>query len=279
MEPENHGSSITPEGAIEDLFVFGIPLVPRSRAANWQRVLDNLQATLQSILQQKDQNFHCLIAVEDPIPLPEVKNPKVTLVTIEEVQRLNFGRDNYELANKDAALKRAILRTHANELGATYFMGTDADDLISNRVVAFTRSQKPEYGAAITRGYVMDSQTGKCLPVPGKHVRVTGFDTYCGTSIIMNLKFNAAKGSGSLAQLWDTGHNLVRAAAIENSTPLLELNVPLGIYMLNSGENISKLESNAPRLRLFEKHIVENINRYGSPLAKAQLMEFGLWSG
>ena len=266
------------ENVIEELFVFAIPLVPRSRAASWQRVLDNLQATLQSILNQRDQNFHCLLAVEDPIPLPETANPNVSLVHIDESQRLNFARDNYSRANEDAGRKRSFLRSRAIEMGAKYIMFADADDLVSNRLVELTRAQKPEYGAAITNGFVMDSQTGKCLLEPSRFVRVKSFDTYCGTSIIMNLKYNMPDGSNPLAKIWELGHNQVRDAAIENNTPLLDLHEPLGVYMLNSGENLSTLETNDAKFRSFGHHVVENINRFGSPMTKAQLMEFGLWS-
>ena len=43
--------------APDDLFVFAIPLVPRQRATDWQRILSNLRATLRSILNQTDPNF------------------------------------------------------------------------------------------------------------------------------------------------------------------------------------------------------------------------------
>ena len=41
----------------EDLFAFCIPLIAREKSKNWQMVLDNLQATLQSMLKQSDRNF------------------------------------------------------------------------------------------------------------------------------------------------------------------------------------------------------------------------------
>ena len=263
---------------VDDLFVFAIPLLPRSRAANWQRVLDNLQATLQSILNQRDQNFHCLLAAEDPIPLPEISSPKVTLANITAAQRKTFNRDDYHQANQDAGLKRAVLRWHATKMGATFFMCVDADDLVSNRIVEYTRDRKPQFGAALINGYVMDGQTGKCLAIPSEFVPVKSFDTYCGTSIISNLRCDPMVNSLALAKIWNYGHHLVRAAAFENNTPLLDLIEPLGIYILNNGENLSLLESNNQERRQFFQRTIENINLKGVPLTKAQLEEFGLWS-
>jgi hypothetical protein len=274
----NPSGALRPLAEIEDLFVFAVPLLPRSRAANWQRVLDNLQATLQSILNQQDRNFHCLLAVEDPIPLPEISNPKITLVNITESQRRTFQRDNHNQSNRDAGFKRAVLRWHAAKMGATYIMCVDADDLVSNRVVEYTRARQPKYGAALRNGYVMDGQTGKCLPAPSEFVPVRSFDTYCGTSIISNLRCDQPDSSSKLAKIWDYGHHFIRAEAFQNNTPLLDLLEPLGIYILNNGENLSMLESNKSEQRSFVQRVVENINRHGSALSKAQLKEFGLWS-
>jgi hypothetical protein len=269
---------MTSANQFENLFAFAIPLLPKSRAANWNRVLDNLQATLQSILNQKDQNFICLLAVEDPIPLPEVSNPKVTLVNITAAQRKSFQRDNYDQANQDSWCKKSIMMTVAERLETKYIMFMDADDLISNSIVEYTRNLKPRYGVALRNGLVMDSQTGKCLPTPSKFVPVEGFDTYCGSSIIFNLATCQNESTSRKSRLWQTGHNIVRATAIANDTPLHDCWESMGIYMLNHGDNISMLESNKPPHKSFAQQTIENINRHGSPLTKAQLIEFGLWS-
>jgi hypothetical protein len=275
---QNKDSLMTSQNVIEDLFVFAIPLLPRSRAANWQRVLDNLQATLQSILNQRDQNFYCLLAVEDPIPLPEISNPRITLVNLQESQRKSFHRDSYIQANQDAGFKRAVLRWHAAKMGATYCMCVDADDLVSNKIVEYIRARKPKHGAALRTGYIMDGQTGKYLPAPSEHIPISSFDSYCGTSIITNLRADDQASSDPLSKIWNEGHHLIRDAAIENKTPLLDLHEPLGVYILNNGENLSTLESNASAIRSFAQSLIDNIDRYGSAMPKAQLEEFGLWS-
>jgi hypothetical protein len=269
---------MTSQNVIEDLFVFAIPLLPRSRAANWQRVLDNLQATLQSILNQRDQNFHCLLAVEDPIPLPEISSPRITVVNINESQRMSFHRDNYVLANQDSGFKRSVLRGRAEKMGATFFMAVDADDLVSNKIVAYTRERKPKYGAALRNGYVMDGGTGTCLPAPSEFIPLNGFDTFCGTTIVFNM-LNVPSGDLTpLSCLWLEGHNLVRAAAIANNTPLDDFTEPLAVYIMNNGENISMHMSNDAHRRSFAERTIETIKRHGAPLTKAQLEEFGLWS-
>jgi hypothetical protein len=268
---------------LEDLFVFAIPLVPKRRSIDWSRVLDNLQATLQSILKQTDLNFHCLLAVEDPIPLSEVDSSHITVVTISEAERLDFARDNYNMSNNDAGMKRARLLDRALQLGATYIMFTDADDLVSTKLVGLIRESKPAFGAALRQGFVLDSQAGLCVPVPSRFVPVDGYDTYCGSSIVFTLRnhnFEITVGSSYQnwpLNFWSLGHGQVRQKLIENKTPLLDIDEPMGIYIVNSGENLSALSSNIEGYRSFLKSVISNIKTHGRPLSKAQIKEFGLW--
>jgi glycosyltransferase involved in cell wall biosynthesis len=267
-----------------DLFVFAVPLLPQRRARDWSRVLDNLQATLQSILNQTDRNFHCLLAVEDSIPLAEVDSPHITVVNISEAERLDFARDNYNMSNNDAGMKRARLLDRALQLGATYIMFTDADDLVSNKLVGLIRESKPAFGAALRQGFVLDGQAGLCVPVPSRFVPVNGYDTYCGSSIVFTLRnqnFEITVGSSYHnwpLSFWSLGHGQVRQKLIENKTPLLDINEPMGVYVINSGENLSALSSNTDGYRSFLNSVVTNIQTHGRPLSKAQLIEFGLWT-
>jgi Putative rhamnosyl transferase len=246
-------------------------------------VLDNLQATLQSILNQTDRNFHCLLAVEDPIPLAEIDNPHVTVISIAPEERLDFERDNYRMSNIDAGLKRMILLDHARKQGATYVMFTDADDLVSMDLVEFVRKAKPGFGAALRQGFVLDSQSGRCLPVPSNYVPVDGYDTYCGTSIVFTLRSSDLENSSvSTLENWplnffSLGHGSVRSLLIENNTPLLDINEPKGVYIINSGQNISIFSTNQDSFRSFLSSVIERIALHGRPLSKAQLKEFGLW--
>ena len=92
--------------ASHDLFVFGIPLIPKRRANNWQRVLDNLQATLQSILNQTDQNFLVMIATEDAIDLPEINHGRIKIAPVPPQFTSEFSLDERLNSERDAGGKR-----------------------------------------------------------------------------------------------------------------------------------------------------------------------------
>lgn len=257
----------------ESLFLFAIPLVPRRRARDWQRVLENLKATLQSILNQTDKRYMVLIATEDEIDLQEVTNNHVRLL---KVPKLNFEPVNYHNSHNDATSKRRLLSQEALRLRAAYLMLADADDLISKNIVAYVNRNPHPIGYAITRGMVFDYLTGKMLPCPSEMIQVDGFDTYCGTSLIYTLADNVRLPDNWPISIVELGHDKVRRTLREAGTPLLEIEEPLIVYVLNSGENMTMDPHDNNPYRAFAKYVSQAIATHGAPFSRAQLDEFGL---
>ena len=178
--------------APDRLFAFSIPLIPRHRAKNWQLVLDNLQATLQSMLNQFDRNFVILLASTDELDLPELSHRQVVRVALRENYASHLQGNSHRDQLSDAGIKRRYNLNAARELGVTYFMHADADDLISNRLVEHVRHERHPIGYAVSQGLILDSRVGKFLMHPGPYSQGPSFSNTCGTSIIYNLDF---KGS------------------------------------------------------------------------------------
>jgi glycosyltransferase involved in cell wall biosynthesis len=262
----------------EDVFVFAIPLVPKRRAKHWDTVIANLQATLQSILNQTDKNFHCFIAAEDPVFLKEIDSPHVTLIKVPDRNGLESANSDYAKSHRNIWHKRSIMTAAAIEIDAKYVMFTDADDLVSNRLVDYIRTIKPEFGAAIRYGFVFDPKNGKCLPVPSEHVPVKSFDGYCGTSIVLTSRQATEEQSNAFSALCTQPHHRIRETAAEYGMPLLDVLEMMAVYVLNTGENISVMPSNDEGRLKFARTVITNIENYGRPMSKAQLKEFGLWS-
>jgi len=259
------------------LFVFGIPLVPKHRSKNWPRVLENLQATLQSVLNQTNENFQVLIAAEDDIDLPEVRDDRVRVLRTIGPEAEQPG---YLMKNGDATNKRVLLCNHAKRLKAHHIFLVDADDLISKNVVEFVKCNPHPHGYAITRGLVFDCASGKLLPCPSNLINVDGFDTYCGSSLIYNLK----RSEGPPYDNWpipvvQLGHNKVRKAMLESGHPLLQIEVPLVAYVLNSGENITMQEATDNPYLAFADYVTNAISTHGRPMSRQELDEFGLLFG
>jgi hypothetical protein len=261
----------------EDVFVFAIPLVPKRRAKHWDTVIANLQATLQSILNQTDKNFHCFIAAEDPVFLKEIDSPYVTLIKVPNTEGLESATNDYAKSHLNIWRKRSIMTTAAIEINSKYLMFTDADDLVSNRLVEYIRTVKPEFGAAIRYGIVFDTKNGKCLPVPSEHVPVNSFDGYCGTSIVLTSRQATEEQSIAFTALCTHPHHTVRETAANYGMPLLDVLEMMAVYVLNTGENISTMSSNNEGRLKFARTVITNIENYGMPMTKAQLFEFGLW--
>jgi hypothetical protein len=259
------------------LFVFAVPLLPKRRARDWALVLDNLQATLRSMLNQFDPNFLVLLAVEDAMDLPELAHPKVRCVVVPLDKRLEFDREDYHACNKDAYLKRALLTDEARKLSARYIMYSDADDLVSNQLVKYVRDAAPQTGCVITRGLVMDHATGKVLPCPSQGVPVKRFDTYCGSCIVFDMAA-PRQDEGWPMSTFRLGHLNVRDAMISRGTPLLESEGPMAVYVINSGQNISVASGNNKAVLSFNETVAQNINTTGRAMTKAELVEFGLWA-
>lgn len=255
------------------LFLFGIPLVPRSRANNWNNVLENLGTTLRSILNQTNKEFHILIASEDEFDLPELSDKHVQLLKmpISGSKPVTFSI-NYQ----DAVVKRLAICQKAHELCASQLMLADADDLISKNLVEFVRRNPHPVGYAITRGFVLDCNTGKNLVCPSLMVNVKGFDTLCGTSLIYTLNQHKDLPENWPASVVKNGHNQVRRAMREAGTPMLEIHEPMVVYVRNSGENISMHESEDNPYLNFGSYLTSAIATHGAPFTKEQIHEFGL---
>ena len=259
---------------ISDLFVFAIPLIPKHRAKNWQRVLDNLQATLQSILNQTDQNFMVLLAAGDEIDLPETNHMRVAVLNLQGDAQTNHNAEIYGASISDMNMKRGFMENEAKRIGARFLMHADADDLLSNRLVEFVRSTNHPNGYALTRGFVMNYASGKILPCPSEAIPVASFDDYCGTSIIYNM--------GDKPSDWENvigiqGHHKARFLAKNAGNPLLEIDQRMAIYVLNAGENISMYSKTKSRSPDFAYYVLEGIEKHGSPMTKSQQLEFGLF--
>ncbi len=262
----------------ENLFCFCIPLIPRDRAENWQRALENLQATLQSALNQVDQNFVVYIASNDEITLPEVSNPKIIVCKVPFAHSAHEPANFYNVANDDAGAKRWFLYQKAYDENVGYVMGLDADDLVSNKLVQFARQQQHARGYVIRNGLVLDAGSGKCLPCPSKEIVVNSFDAFCGSSIIFKLDAKLRSSENWPFAILSAGHTKIPTLVAQMGIPLLDIEFPGVVYVLNTGTNISVHKSNEPERLKFMNHVISNIETNGQFLDAATLREYGLGS-
>jgi hypothetical protein len=258
-------------------FAFCIPLIARENAHNWTRVVENLQGTLQSMLNQLDPEFLIFIASNDALEIPEISDPRVTVFPMPPDRLVGKAEFNYFAGNSDATLKRQFLTEKAREAQCKFVMYCDADDLVSSKIVQFVKKTNHSVGYAVCKGYVMDGETGLCVHCPSEAAPVKSFDTFCGTSIIITLSDNfTGEIEKPLELLITRGHLEVRTGLIDIGQPMFDIVHPSVIYLTNHGANISDLQSNKKIYRDFAAQVSDNVQGRGQPLSRELLMEYGM---
>src|SRR5690606_21201477 len=145
-----------------DCVIFCIPLIAKRSALNWDRAVHQLGATLQSIYRQTDQRLRILVACNEVPDLPFPIDDRLEFLVVPD----ESSRSTHAEFTGDAAKKRHLMARRARELGGSYLMMLDADDLISNRLVRFVLETRHPLGYLIKAGYVLDARTAALAPFP-----------------------------------------------------------------------------------------------------------------
>ena len=147
---------------------FIVPIKPKQHSRNWQ--LDNLllERTVKSIFNQKNKNFKVVIVYND---LPEIKFTAPNLYfqqyhygdfSIGQIEdwedRKKWYAPAYAERMMDKGRKILLGCKLAKELGCTYLMSVDSDDLVSNRLAGFVFDNhfKKSAGWRFVNGYMYE---------------------------------------------------------------------------------------------------------------------------
>jgi glycosyltransferase involved in cell wall biosynthesis len=219
------------------LVTFGIPLKPRTDEATWSHVQRLLERTVASIYRQGDRDFEIVIAYTD--------QPVLDIPTDERLSFLKMPRvptGDYRAATRDAELKRGAIARRVAARGG-YLMFVDADDLVSDWIVAHVRQTRDPNGYALWHGYVLDAQSLLMAPLPAAADWAEPFHRCCGSSIILHLTPEdiAPGGSDRRSRFWslyENGHYEAASRAQAAGRPLAAMPFPAAIYVVNHGDNV-----------------------------------------
>jgi len=243
-------------------FTFGIPVRSQVTAKNWGTVCQLFEATLNTVLNQTDENLRVIVACHE---LPEVSAISDPRVVIAEAP---FPRPSSLLDQMvDKGRKWRLIGATLRTLGGGYLMPLDADDLVSNRLVAFARRDAHPNGYILREGYEFD--VGK------RRMRVAPrFNRLCGSSAI--IRFDADE----LPQSFDEesscyfsrfgNHIYWEDVAAAAGRPLKPLPFRGAVYVMNNGENHSVQANNLG----WKRRILRSVMRGSSPSATT-ISEFG----
>jgi hypothetical protein len=232
-----------------EILYFGIPLISRKAAHNWDVVTRIFNSTLTSIFNQSNDNFRVLVGCCDVPTISPTFESKIEFITIDAP----IPTTSAERMQDKGAKKQAIGR-RLHELGGGYLMFMDADDLVHRELVSHVLRHQHPHGYLLKRGYEMDMQK-KTLR------RVKNFDQICGSCAVV--RFDVDDLPSTLNDNQNVyfnqfgNHKLWHRVATEHNRPLAEIPFEAMIYVRNTGENyitqLPKLTFKQKLLALFKQ--------------------------
>ena len=248
-------------------FTFGIALIARHHARDWQVVESLLQLTLASVLAQTDQDFRVVIAGHDrPQAIPD--DARFQFLAVDGPAN---GPDEH---NSDGGMKKYRIGEYLLERGGGLLMLLDADDWVDRHLVERARARigHEHVGGLIEDGYATDIRTLKTLRLPHECAFDIGFHRICGSSVIGYLDPKAAEAvRRDPCYTLGSHHQWLKAAASQGVT--LARLPAVGNYLINTSENHS--EHHGPHGD-WRRELSVRVRALGSRISSDALSAFGL---
>lgn len=261
---------------LDECVTFGITLASSKSAANWDRTVALLQGTLRSVIQQSSPAWRVIIAGHEMPDVEEIEHPQVEFLSINAYRPTHPSK-----FRADKARKRHAIGQRLRELGGGFLMQLDADDLVASDLVAECLSRNHPHGYILTRGYVYDWQSRNLAPVPG--VWPLDLDRVCGSCAVVRYDEEDLPSPETEVRDPDVVFNMTRQHAYirvvceELRRPLLPLERPMVVYVVNHGVSLSfQMQKRSSR----GANIVESVEKHRIPQSAAEeaLARFGIHS-
>ncbi len=248
-------------------FTFGVPLLPRASAGNWELIECLFRMTLDSILAQSDQYFRVIVAGHDrPHGFP--RDHRVEFLQANwppEPQR----RDNLDRGRKVHAINELVMSR-----GGGLLMFVDADDWVDVRLVATARALigRDHIGGVLTAGFATDFRTLRTASLPDARIFHGEFHQICGSSTVAHLK------PGDRDPIRRDPHRILHEhyrwteLASEFGASLARL-PSRNNYLINTSENHS--ETHGP-FTSWRREFTRAVNENGAPMTEETAASFGL---
>ena len=165
-------------------FAIVIAFRPKTESVNWERESELLTQTLGSILQQTYPGYRVYVVYTD-MPANPLLDSRIEYIefpyghqSYEEIDQreellLLFKSAKMVVRRWDKARKLTYGSKLAKEASCNYIMALDADDLLSNRFLAFLATEakdKNVKGWYMDKGYLFKEHTNYLMRI-SKHMR------------------------------------------------------------------------------------------------------------
>lgn len=261
MSRSLRGPRELPQGRrVKEPFIFGIPLIARDAAQDWELVERLFALTLRSVLAQTDPNFQVVLAAHDvPRAWSVVAgDPRFMLAPADWVSEPPTS------ANDDGGLKKWRIKQRVRDLGGGLLMFLDADDWIASDLVETTRaSMQPHHvGGVVSEGFALDLATLRSARFPLAGVFEGPFHGLCGSSTIGRVVASASEPERLDPHLALGSHHEWLESAVRQGFSLAE--VPSrGAYLVGTGQNHSEIQGPFAQWR---RRVTASVRAHGQPL-------------
>lgn len=172
-----------------------IPLKPKKNSTDWEKDSIYLNNTLQSVLNQTNDNYHVFVILHE-LPQNPIINSKIDYIELpwrycefDEIEdRKAALKDSGYLKERDIEYlfdqgrKQMYGAQISKDKGFEYIMSLDADDLVSKNLVEYiiTHEKENQFGWFVDKGYYFLSKEKIYLRQP------YAMNILCGSSYIIH---------------------------------------------------------------------------------------------
>jgi hypothetical protein len=253
------------------MFIFIVPFRSRQTTNHWDHACTLLKRTLKSICNQTNDDFRVLVVCSE-VPENIELHPQVEFIpmSLPTPTNLQEGR-------RDAKIKARIGCFYAQQYNPDFIMSVDADDLVSNRLVAYTKQHPNQHGFCFQKGYIYVEGDDRLL------LKRQKFHQWCGTCNIFRADIFDIPGSIEfeyfsdeiIAKTYCLHHNTGVDIMQERGLTMNSVPFPSAIYSIGNGVNMSAIGKQKLQGKRFLTHLKRVLFDYKSITPKIK-REFSL---
>lgn len=228
----------------DPLVSFVIPFRSKASTAgeeSWRRVSSLLLGTVRNLLSQTSRNY-TIHVVGDEFPAGGLPEDDKLFFHKREFQ--HHISDDDRGKNRDRRMRVVQGCIHAGSLNPGYIMPVDADDRISNKLVAWLETQEQHPCWLVEQGFVLDYASR----------RFTKSDRYShqtSSSILLSTSETGIAKDLSFAEMdkcyWFLGgHSQFKEDMAKRGVSIRHVPFPAGCYLTGYGDNLSSIFAQSP---------------------------------
>lgn len=240
-------------GPPKDLVVtFMIPLIPKKRTDDWNRVQYLLNATLRSLTNQTNGHWQALVCCQDVPEMPA--DPRIHHVPFSDARSVTTRTDKWAKIREMCEVWKSDYPTDG------YHFLLDADDLMHPTLVEEILRDTRGGALMLEHGFIANARTGQIAPMPNPlsdHGHMAGkFFSTCGSSAAIRV----SPSSGPRPHLITSRYR--RHYAPQDHFPLFGYDVhlikpALGMYVVNHGDNMDWEKRKGYRIKYINNNALD----------------------